>query len=64
MTKSDIKLIDDSLRKGKTPKELVLFKGGENTILKEKLEQFGAVNMNFANFLKYLEFSRMRICNG
>ena len=27
MTKSDIKLIDDSLRKGETPKELVFFKG-------------------------------------
>lgn len=36
--------------------ELTFFREEENKILKEKLEQFEAVNMNFANFLKKSEW--------
>ena len=52
ITKLNIRLIDESLRKGETPKELMFLRGGENKMFKEKLEYVDTVNMNFANFLQ------------
>ena len=46
----DVKLVEGSLRKIETPKELMLFKRRGNKHFKEKLKQFDTVNKNFENF--------------
>ena len=48
ITKLDIKLIDDNLRKEETSQELMIFKDGENKMFKVKPEQFNTVNLNLA----------------